>query len=63
MNQQLGKVKRETSNGTREAHAGCQSLVDAFDELRRVRGEEETIEGAIRVNRPNGFTSALDLPS
>lgn len=63
MNQELGRVKRETSNGAREADAGRQSLADAFEELRRVRGDEEIIEGASRVNRPNGFTPALGLPS
>lgn len=63
MNQELGKVKRETSNGAREADARHQSLADAFEELRQMRGDEETIEGASRVNRPNGFTPALGLPS
>ncbi|HSL83488.1 MAG TPA: hypothetical protein VLF66_11995 [Thermoanaerobaculia bacterium] len=63
MNQKPTKVKRETSYGARAANAGRLSLADAFDELRRVRGDEEPIEEDIRADRPNDFTSGLDQPS
>jgi hypothetical protein len=33
------------------------SIADAFDELRRIRGDEEPIEAPRRRNRPNEFVS------
>jgi hypothetical protein len=44
----------------RETAKECRSLAGAFDDLRRVRGDEEPIEEAPRIDRPNSFLVVLN---
>jgi hypothetical protein len=56
----IDKAKPQISNGVRKTAAESRSLADAFDDLRRVRGDEEPIEEAPRIDRPNGFLVVLN---
>ena len=58
MKRKLGKAKQQVSAVERErAGKKKRSIADAFDELRRIRGDEEPIEVPPRRNRPNEFIS------
>lgn len=57
MKRKAGKSKEQVSEVVREGAGERRSLADAFDDLRRVRGEEAPIEAPPRIDRENCFTS------